>query len=153
MSDVAFRKVMLPGSRFAPSKTFYQIVFRESNEARRYGLRLDPYPEENWGGVPVEWTRPEYEQRIECRGDLLELKYWIGHLESIPSRHVRVDIMIDGEPVYTHRHDRNETGLARLELPNPSGRSFVLGIRVTPGWRAKEGRNLGIGLYPLKWDR
>lgn len=131
---------------------FLEITFKDAEEARRHWLRLDPYPVENWGGRPVEWTRPGYECRVARGGDSLEVKYYVGHKRIGRKRPVRVEIFINGELVHSARHVRKETVAARLKVPESAGKEITLAIKVTPGWRAREGRDLGVGLYPLQWQ-
>ncbi|MEN6627048.1 MAG: hypothetical protein ABFD69_12555 [Candidatus Sumerlaeia bacterium] len=132
-------------------KNFYEIKFKDPAEARRHGLRLDPYPAEDWGGTPVTWTRPRCEQTLRRQGEWLEFKYWVGHDDLGTTRPVRVEIFLNGAPVYTRRHDRDKLGEPRLRVPAALGPEITLAIRVTPARRAKEGRDLGVGLYPFKW--
>lgn len=130
---------------------FVEIRFKDPAEARRYWRRLDPYPVEDWGGQPVMWTRPSYEEKIARGGRWLEVKYHVGHKKIGRRRPVRVEMSIDGAVVYAAQHRRKKTVTARLKVPESAGKEITLAIKVTPGWRAREGRDLGVGLYPLKW--
>lgn len=132
--------------------TFVEIAFKDADEARRYALRLDPYPAEDWGGVPVEWTRPSYEQKVAREGDSLDVKYFVGHKRIGPTHPVRVEIFIDGALVHSSRHEHQGASTAKLRVPETAGKKFTLAIKVKPGYRAREGRDLGVGLYPPRWD-
>lgn len=133
--------------------TFMEIAFKDPSEARRHGLRLDAYPEENWAGQPVAWTRPNHEAKVARQGEWLEVEYYIGHKSIGPGRPVRVDISINDWLAHSSRHVANGGSVAKVRVPESAGKQFRLGIKVSPGHRAAEGRDLGIGLYPLRWSQ
>jgi hypothetical protein len=134
------------------SYLFHRARFKDPAEARRYFLRQDPYPSEDWGGVRVTWLRPVTQLWIEPRRGRLNLRYWIGHPENGNAYPVRVRIQIDGRSLSDLQCPRMGVYDVRLDLDLTDQTTATLTVRTDPEWISPERRHLGVALYPIQWS-
>ncbi|MEN6627050.1 MAG: hypothetical protein ABFD69_12565 [Candidatus Sumerlaeia bacterium] len=151
IESLEFEPVAVDCEVKASLRAFYRIRFTDMVEARRYAFRLDPYPPEEAGDTRITRIRPNYEQAMRREGEWLELNYLVEHPEVGPLRPVGVEFFLNGAAAGSRRHVQREAGAVRLRVPESCGPDFALGIRVTPGWRAADGRELGVALLPAQW--
>lgn len=125
----------------------------DPNRPHTYGF----YHEEDWGGVPVKWSRPSSSLAVVPEAEELTLQYWVGHPDVSPERPVRVTVWLDGRQIHSASHEA--TGLFSVtvamtrddEEDGDRDRSVEFSFRVNPGWTSPGGRELGVALYPLAW--
>ncbi len=112
----------------------------------------DLFIAEDWGGVPVQWTRKKGEVRFMPKGKSLRVKYWVGHSDISPEKPVTVTLRVGDRPAQTHTHPAQDAYIYTLDISDaPTTKSLDLYLEVDRTWHTADGRDVGVGLYPLEF--
>ncbi len=168
--------------RFVPEwiKTYHSqgewLILGEGDAARAWGLagsygappfsatlyrRLEQvppqhdqglYPAEDWGGVRVHWTRRGAELPLPQppSGRALRVRYHVGHPDVSDENPLELTLSLPGRSPLLRRHAA--AGYHEAILPLDGATSGPLRIELDRTWTSPEGRQLGIGLYPLQYE-
>ena len=131
---------------------FFRLRFIDPKTAEHYANNWDLYEPEDWDGTLVRWTKREARVAFQPQAGLLTVSYWIGHPDVSPDSPVGIDLAIGEQTLDSSDHGEGGYFERKLDISSFGGGELELRITVDRTWLAPEGRRLGVGLYPLRFE-
>lgn len=131
---------------------FYRVKFADPKNAETYAALEDFYDAENWDGILVRWTRKVARLPFEPLGPTLIVRYYIANETVSDENPLAVELEIKDGPEQTFTHTAQGYFEQKLDISDLKKPLLELKLEVDRTFRAPDGRDLGIALYPLDFE-
>lgn len=136
----------------ATGQPLFEVRFVDEADRELVGRGLDLYDPENWANEAVRWTQRSALVRFESSQRYMHVKYWVGH-EDISAAHPLVArIFLDNDLKVEVTHIARDAYVTTIDLGGAAAGKHELLFDFSRTWRSPDGRELGVGLYPLEFS-